>query len=150
MHYGINRIMIDKLHSYTLIVCCVGSAQDLLELCCIYVYCVYCMFYLLYILYIMCSLAVALFGVSKLDLLHLKFSLRPIPVIQVEIYETGLLFQGGLRIVGQPWKSNFNILWRCPAPQVGEDVRRPLEKQEESAWAGSHFLLVLAVVNCER
>ena len=40
-------------------------------------------------MYIMCSLAVALFGVSKLDLLQLIFSLRPFPVIQVEIYETG-------------------------------------------------------------
>ena len=53
-------------------------------------YVAYCIFY---IMYIMCSLAVALFGVSKLDLLQLIFSLRPVPVIQVEIYETGLLFQ---------------------------------------------------------
>ena len=99
----------------------------------------------------MCSLAVALFGVSKLDLLQLIFSLRPVPVIQVEIYETGLLFQGGLRIVDPPWKSIFNILWRCPAPPVSEDVRRPLERQEESALAGPHFLLVLVgiLLNCE-
>ena len=100
----------------------------------------------------MCSLAVALFAVSKLDLLQLIFSVRPVPAFQVEIYETGLLFQGGLRIVGPPWKSIFNILRRCPAPPVVEDVRLPLEKQGDSAWAGSHSLFVLVgiLLNFER
>ena len=47
VHYEINRIIINKIYSYTLVlVCCVGSAHGLLELCCIYIYCVYCIFHI--------------------------------------------------------------------------------------------------------
>ena len=93
----------------------------------------------------MCSLAVALFGVSKLDLLQLIFSLRPFPVIQVEIYDNDS--RAGLELLARHGSQSLTS-----SGEVGEDGQLPLEKQEESAWAGSHFLFVLVgiLLNCER